>query len=334
MLKRIIGAAAMSALLASMAVAQQTAPPATEAAPSTPSDAAASTDSLETDTPDGAASETAETGEATGDTTVATVNGDAITSADVAYARATLGEAVQQVPDDQRDEMVLSLLIDMQLMANAAERGGVDETAAFKKRIEFQRMQALQESYMQDLVANVVTEDAVAQRYQEEVAKLQREQVSASHILVPDEVRARELISEIEGGADFAALAQENSQDPGSAQQGGSLGFFSKGQMVAPFEEAAFSLEPGDITEEPVQSQFGWHVIRLDEKRTMPLPPLEQVAPQIQQVMVREAYMTEVEKLKSDASIEMSSGTDGATGSGTDGETGEASDDASAGAPQ
>ncbi len=305
MLKRTLGVGSL-ALLAAIAPALAQAQ-----APGSSTEEAPAASSMQTTVEPG--QETAAGAPATGagasgpDEVVATVNGEEITGADVDFARAALGEAVERVPEGQRDDMVLSLLIDMHLMADAAANEGLDDTEAFTQRMEFQRMQALQESYMQSLIERTVTEEAVAARYEEEASKLPpREQVSASHILVEDEARARELIAELQAGADFAELAAANSKDPGSAEQGGSLGFFAKGQMVPQFEEAAFDLEPGEITEEPVQSQFGYHVIRLDETRTVPVPPLEEVAPQIQQIMVREAYVDEIEELKQAASIERS----------------------------
>ena len=277
MLKRILGALAISAIAANgPAMAQDSAAPAA-----------------------------AEAAAPSADEVLATVNGTPITAGDVAYAYTTLGEAVERVPPLQRNEMILSLLIDMQLMAGAADKAGMADSPEFAQRMTFVRTQALQEEFMRHLVEENVTEEAVAARYADEAGKLApREQISASHILVEDEDKAKELITEIDGGADFAELAKENSKDPGSAANGGSLGFFSKGQMVPEFEAAAFALEPGQVTQEPVKSQFGWHIIRLDEKRELPVPPLEQVADQIRQVMIREAYVAEIEKLKETASIE------------------------------
>ncbi|UOM33215.1 peptidylprolyl isomerase [Acuticoccus sp. I52.16.1] len=242
------------------------------------------------------------------DQVLATVNGQDITVGDVTYARAALGEAVQQLPESQQGEMVLSLLIDMALMADAAEAEGMADTPEFKQRMAFQRLQALQESYMTSIVQDNVSEEALQARYEEEVAKLPKEQLTASHILVETEEEAKDLIKQLDEGADFAALAEAHSKDPGSAKRGGSLGNFTRGRMVKPFEDAAFALDVGEITEEPVQSQFGWHVIKLDERGEVPVPPLTQVAGQIQQLIVRDAYVAAVAKLKEDATIETASG--------------------------
>lgn len=237
---------------------------------------------------------------------LATVNGTPVTAADVAFAYGTLGEAVERIPPAQRDEMVLNLLIDMQLLADAAEAAGIADTSEYQQRIEYARTQALRDLYMENVVGASITEDAVRARYDEEAAKIEpQQQVSARHILVEDEAEAKELIAELKAGADFAALAAEHSKDPGSGSRGGSLGFFGPGQMVKPFEDAAFALEAGEMTEEPVQSQFGWHIIKVDEKREQAVPPFEQIAPQIQQIMVREAFVNELERLKADADIKM-----------------------------
>lgn len=270
MMKRTLGALALSALMASGAAAQ-------DAAPST-------------------------------DDVLATVNGETITAGDVTYARAALGEAVEKVPADQRDEMVLSLLIDMALMAKAAEAAGMADTPEFQQRMDFQRLQALQEAYMGEVVASAVTEEALKARYDEEVAKLPKEELTASHILVETEEEALDLLEQLNRGEDFAALAEAHSKDPGSAQRGGSLGSFTRGRMVEPFENAVFALDEGEITAEPVQSQFGWHIIRLDSRGEVEIPPLQQVAGQLQQLLVRDAYLEAVAGLKEAAQIETSSG--------------------------
>lgn len=238
------------------------------------------------------------------DAVLATVDGTTITGADLATAYDSIGEAVQRVPPEQRDEMLLSLLVDMQLMANAAEAGGLAGTPEFGQRMAFVRRQSLQEEYMSGLIAREITPATVEARYRSELGQLPPEQLSASHILVADEERAKALIAELDGGADFGTLAQQNSADQGSAANGGALGFFSAGQMVPEFEAAAAALEVGAITPEPVRSQFGWHIIRLDERRAFPVPPLAKVEDQIRQVLVREAYISEIDRLKTAASIE------------------------------
>jgi peptidyl-prolyl cis-trans isomerase C len=238
------------------------------------------------------------------DAVLAKVDGTTITGADLATAYKAIGEAVERVPPQQRDEMLVGLLVDMQLMANAAEKAGLGATSDFQQRVAFMRKQALQEAYMNDLIAREVTPAAVNARYQAEVGKLPKEEMSTSHILVEDEATAKDLIAQLNNGADFAKLASENSKDPGSAAQGGSLGFTPPGQLVPEYEQAALALEIGKVTAAPVQSQFGWHVIRLDDKRPTEPPPLDSVKEQIEQVLMREAYFSAIEGLKNAASIE------------------------------
>jgi peptidyl-prolyl cis-trans isomerase C len=128
--------------------------------------------------------------------------------------------------------------------------------------------------------------------------------VRASHILVESEELANDLKAQIDGGADFAALAREHSVDPGAAN-GGDLGFFGRGMMVGPFEDAAFALaEAGDVSE-PVQSQFGWHIISLTEKRQSAPPAFEQVAPQIQNQLLMENFTAKVDELMADVTVEI-----------------------------
>lgn len=242
------------------------------------------------------------------DQVLATVNGTPITAADVAAAYDTLGATAQQMPEANRDEMVLNLLVDMQLLADAAEQAGIADDPTFDTRMEQMRAQLLRQLYVESVVDEAVTDEAVRARYEEEAAKLgDRQQVSARHILVEDKETAEEVISKLKEGADFSELATEYSQDPGSAQKGGSLGFIGRGQMVPEFEEAAFALDEGEFTEEPVQSQFGWHVIQVDEKRTQEPPSFEQVGERIRELMMREAYVKELERLKENAEIEMTS---------------------------
>ncbi len=239
------------------------------------------------------------------DQVLATVNGAPITASDFAIATQTLGDSLNNVPEGQRDEMVLNLLIDMEILATAAEKDGFADDPVFKQRMDYLRAQALREIYMERKIGDAVSDEAVKARYDEEVAKLgPQEEVSARHILVEDEDTAKKLIEELNNGADFAKLAEENSTDPGSKTRGGALGFFRAGQMVPAFEEAAFALEPGQMTEAPVQSRFGWHIIKVEEKRPIAVPTFEEVADQIRQVLIREAYVSELDKLKQTATIE------------------------------
>ena len=236
---------------------------------------------------------------------VATVNGKEITESDVAFAVSNLGAALQQIPEASRPQVVLDLMIDMEILAEAAEKSGLADDPIVAQRLDYYRTQTLRDLYMEKVISDQITDEAVKARYDKEVGDLEpAKEVSASHILVEDEETAKKLIAELNDGADFAKLAEENSKDPGSAARGGSLGFFGPGQMVAPFEEAAFALAVGEVTQEPVQSQFGWHVIKVDDTREQPVPSFEEVEDRVRQLMIREAFMNELNKLKETATIE------------------------------
>lgn len=236
---------------------------------------------------------------------VARVNGSDISASDIAFAAAALGQTFAQVPAEERPQMVLDFLIDMKVLAQAAEETGLDADPALARRVDFYRTSTLRDLYMEKLIADKITEDAVRERYDAEAAQVgPTKEVSARHILVADEDRAKELIVALDGGADFAELAGENSTDPGSAARGGSLGFFGRGQMVPPFEAAAFALAVGEHTKDPVQSRFGYHVIKVDEVRDVPVPAFEEVKDRIEDLMRREAFVAEVARLKQEAKIE------------------------------
>ncbi|MEM6848439.1 MAG: peptidylprolyl isomerase, partial [Pseudomonadota bacterium] len=214
------------------------------------------------------------------------------------------GQALERFPEAQRPQMVLDLMIDMHLLADAAQKAGIGDNPIVEQRTDYYRTQTLRDLYMEDIISRDVTEDAVRERYETEAAQVEpRKEVSARHILVADEDLAKDLIAQLNDGGDFAALAEEHSMDPGSKARGGSLGFFGQGQMVKPFEDAAFALEPGQVTPEPVQSQFGFHVIQVDDTRVSEVPGFDQVGGRIRDVMIREAFMAELERLKEDADI-------------------------------
>ena len=151
-----------------------------------------------------------------------------------------------------------------------------------------------------------MTEAAAQQRFAEETAKfVPQDEVHAKHILVKTEDEAKAIIAELDKGGDFATLASTKSEDSGSGKDGGDLGFFGRGRMVKPFEDAAFSLEPGQYTKTPVQSDFGWHVILVVEKRKSQPPTFQSQAQRIQQDLVRETFDKEIAALRANAKIEM-----------------------------
>ena len=241
----------------------------------------------------------------TPETVVATVGGEPITEADLSFAAEDLTQELSQMPPEQRKAFLLRVLIDMKVMATAGRDAGMADTPLFQQRLKYLEDRALRRAYFAEAIAKGVTEEAVRAEYDKFVAEFEpAEEVRASHILVPTEEEAKAVKSELDGGADFATLAKEKSIDPGAAN-GGDLGFFGKGMMVAPFEEAAYALtETGQISD-PVQSLFGWHVIKLEEKRQSTAPAFEQVAPQLQQQLLMKTFDDTVAKLMDGVEIDI-----------------------------
>ncbi|OAM77824.1 peptidylprolyl isomerase [Devosia elaeis] len=234
---------------------------------------------------------------ANADAVVAVVGGQNITEADLAFAAEDMAQDLSQMPPEERRAFLVRILIDMKVMSQAAREAGMDQTEIFAQRQKYLEERALRRAYFNEAIAGAVTEEAARAEYDAFVQQFEpQEEVRASHILVETEEKANELKAEIDGGADFAELARENSIDPGAAN-GGDLGFFGRGMMVQPFEEAVFALaNPGDVST-PVQSQFGWHVIKLEEKRDSAPPSFEQVAPQIQNQLLMRSFTEKVDAL-------------------------------------
>lgn len=252
-----------------------------------------------------AAEAPAEAAAVTPETVVATVGGEAITEADLSFAAEDLTQELQQMPPEQRKPFLLRVLIDMKVMAKAGKDAGMAETPLFQQRLQYLEERALRRAFFAETIANAVTEEAVRADYDKFVAEfVPSEEIRASHILVSTEEEAKAIKAELDGGADFVALAKEKSIDPGAAN-GGDLGFFGKGMMVAPFEAAAYALTEIGQVSEPVQSQFGWHVIRLEEKRQSAPPAFEEVASQLQQQLLMTTFDDTVAKLMEGVTIDI-----------------------------
>ncbi|MGY3603221.1 peptidylprolyl isomerase [Bradyrhizobium sp. Leo121] len=234
---------------------------------------------------------------------LAKVNGQEIRQSDVAIAEEELGPSLQQMDPATRKDNLLAFLIDMKIVAKAAEDKKVDNTDEFKKRLAFTRNRLLMDSLLASEGKAATNDDAMKKVYEEASKQITGEQeVHARHILVETEDEAKAIKAELAKGADFAELAKKKSKDPG-ASDGGDLGFFTKEQMVPEFSAVAFSLEPGKISD-PVKSQFGWHIIKVEEKRNRTAPPFDQVKSQIETYVTRKAQADYVAKLREAAKIE------------------------------
>ncbi len=239
------------------------------------------------------------------DDVVATVNGTPITEGEIAIAESDLDPQFSQLPAEQRRTAALSALIEIKLLAAAAEEAGLADGDDFAQRMEFLRMRALHSAYIDSEIASKVTDEAIRARYDQEVANTPpQNEVRARHILVKTKEEAEAIIEQLNDGAEFEALAKEHSTD-GSAANGGDLGYFGQGQMVPEFEKAAFALEAGAYSAEPVETQFGFHVVKVEDKRTKQPPAFEQVKEQLRSLVLRETYFDTVKQLREEAEVEI-----------------------------
>jgi peptidyl-prolyl cis-trans isomerase C len=240
----------------------------------------------------------------TGDKVLARVDGTPITEADLALAAEDPALSLPNMDEAQRREVILGYLIDLKTGAKAAEAAKIGEGPDFARKLAYFRDKLLLDEYLEREVAKAVTPEAARKLYDDTVKNLTPEQeVRARHILVETEDEAKKALARVRGGEDFAKVAAELSKDPGSKSDGGDLGFFTKERMVEPFAEAAFKLEPGGLSE-PVKSQFGWHVIKVEEKRLQPTPPFEEMKEQVEQYLTRKAQQDLILALREKAKVE------------------------------
>lgn len=239
------------------------------------------------------------------DKVVAKVGDLEIHQSELDLAMSNLDPQLAQLPDEQKKVAALSGAIDVKLLVKNAAAEGLEKTEDFKKRMDFIQDRELHNAYFRKHVVDAVTNDEVKARYDKEIAALpQEEEAHARHILVATEDEAKEVIKQLDSGKDFAEIAKEKSTDS-NKDDGGDLGWFGKGRMVPEFEEAAFGLEKGAYTKIPVKTQFGFHVIKLEEKRIAPPPAFEQVEPQVRQLVMRDKYVALIEKAKADQKVEI-----------------------------
>lgn len=226
---------------------------------------------------------------------VATVNGTEITLGEMIITRSQLPQQYQQLPPETLFQGILDQLIQQQVLADTLE----DTPARVELALQNQRRSLLAGEAINAMMQEEVSDEALQEAYDEAFAEAEPvQEYNASHILVETEEEAQAVLERLEAGEDFAEVAKEVSTDPGSGAQGGSLGWFADGMMVEPFQAAVAELEKGETTVTPVETQFGFHVIRLDDTRTQEPPSLDEVredlASQIQQANI-ESRLTELE---------------------------------------
>jgi len=237
------------------------------------------------------------------DAVVAKINGVDIKQSDLDFAASEVGAQLANFPPADRRRMLLQFVIENELMAEAATQAALESGPSFDDRLKYHRRRALRDAYYDKSVRNAVTEEEAKKIFDEKIAGLKpEEEIHARHILVATEAEAKEVEERLKKGEDFATLAKEKSKDPSA--EGGDLGYFRRGQMLKPFEDAAFALKEGEISK-PVQTQFGWHIIKVEEKRTRPLPTFDQVKDQIMSQLAAQKAKETIRGLNANAKIEI-----------------------------
>ncbi len=248
------------------------------------------------------------------DPVVAKVNGTEIHQSDLAVAEQEAGRLPPMSEAAKKDYLV-QFMADVILVAKAAEDKAIGETEAFKKKLAFDRKKLLMTDLMESVAKEAVTDEALHKVYDNAIKQMgSKEEVHARHILIRakagDEKASEEakkkieaIIAKLKGGEDFAKLAKADTEDPSGKANGGDLGYFTKDQMVPPFSKVAFGLKKGEISG-PVKTQFGWHVIKVEDKRTKPPPTFDAVKSQLVSFVQRKAQAELVQKLRAEAKIE------------------------------
>jgi peptidyl-prolyl cis-trans isomerase C len=237
------------------------------------------------------------------DPVVARVNGVDIHQSDIAIAEEDVGGNMPAMPPEQKREYLITYLTDVVILAQAAEQQKLGDRPDVKHRLAFERNKVLMDAMLQNAAKAAETDAEMHKVYDQAVKEMGAEQeVHARHILVETEAEAKAIEAELKKGADFADEAKKKSKDPGAAN-GGDLGYFTKDQMVPEFAEAAFKLDKGQISD-PIHTQFGWHIIKVEDKRVKPTPSFDDVKSQVENYIARRAQAQLVDSLRKTANIE------------------------------
>jgi len=240
------------------------------------------------------------------DPVIAKVDGIEIHQSDLDLADEDVGQNAQQkmLTGDAKRDFLVTYVADVILAAKAAEAKRIGDQPEFKRRLAFIRRKLLMETLLQAEGKAALTDQAMRKVYDDASKQMaDQQEVRARHILVPTEAEAKAILVEIKKGTDFAELAKQKSKDPGAAAKGGDLGYFTKEQMVPEFAEVAFKLGKGQVSE-PVKTQFGWHIIQVEDKRNKPMPEFDKVKGQIEVFVERKAQAEYIAKLRASAKIE------------------------------
>ena len=260
-------------------------------------------------------SSSSSSGGSTSSPVIARVNGMDIRESDLAMAEDDLGAEIQQIPPEHRREQLISYVADVMLAAQAAEARKLQTSDDFKQREAFLRRKLLMGLMLQDHARSIVTDEALRKVYDEQIKPMgAAEEIRARHILFradPKDAkaqeeaqeRARAALERIKKGEDFATVASELTEDPSGKENGGDLDYFTKDQMVPEFANIAFQMSPGQVSN-PIRTQFGWHVIKLEDRRNRPVPEFDKVRPQIETFLVRRGQTELIGQLREKAKIE------------------------------
>jgi peptidyl-prolyl cis-trans isomerase C len=240
-----------------------------------------------------------------GDPVVARVNGEEIHRSDVMRELQMAGPQMQQMPPQMIYPQILQKMIATKIVSQKGYAEGMQNDKEVKERVKELEAQVIAEAYVHKQVEPKITEAKIKERYDQLAAKFKpQDEVRARHILVKSEAEANDIVKQLKGGADFAKLAEEKSKDTGSAKQGGDLGYFVHDAMVKPFADAAFAMKVGEVTDKPVKTEFGYHVIKVEDKRKSSPPPVAEVKDQIANQLGQELTNDEVKSLQAKAKIE------------------------------
>jgi len=238
------------------------------------------------------------------DPVVARVNGAEIRLSDLQDAMQDLPAEYRSMPPQTLYPALINQLVDLEAVVAMARKQGLDKDPPVQRQMARAQEEALQSALFHRDIGPMVTDEAVHARYDRDIAgKPGEPEVHASHILVASEADAVAIIAELKKGGDFAAIAKARSSDPGAAQ-GGDLGWFKKGDMLPEFADVAFALQPGQITDKPVHTQYGWHVIRVEERRTTTPPPFEQARDELRNQMIQEGLQKLVASALAEVKVE------------------------------
>ena len=239
------------------------------------------------------------------DPVVAKVDGNPIMLSDLVIAAQAMGQEARDVPRQTLYPMLLDQLINGRALAKEARRTGLDRDPAVRRQLQAAEDQTLEQALLHKELDPRLADAAVRARYEQDIAgKPGEEEVHARHILVAEEAAGKKIIADLKKGGDFAALSSQFSTDTGAAAQGGDLGFFKKGDMVPAFAAAAFAMKDGDISPEPVKTEFGWHVIQTIERRRAPAPDFEHARDDLRQRMIQEGVRETVERARAGIKVE------------------------------